>query len=102
MILKLLLICTRYSLGSRILSAIGFAHQRIVGYRTEILIILEVATELCKVLKLLDPTTADSIKVALLGAIAPTLAEKIGRVQGQLESVIPKDSGDQHGTEKVR
>lgn len=102
MIEKILLGIARLTFGAKILGFITDLHDKVVGKRTEILVILEVATELCKVLKLLDPTTADSIKVALLGAIAPTLAEKIGRVQGQLESVIPKDSGDQHGTETVR
>ena len=100
MLEKLLLSIARLTLGGKILLLITGLHDKVVGKRTEILVGLEIITEACKVLKLLDPTTADSIKVALLGAIAPTLAEKIGRVQGQLESVIPKDSGDQHGTEK--
>lgn len=90
MFTKLLLVIARYSLGGRILTAIDAAHQKTVGHRTEILVGIEILVEAAKLLGLLDSNTADSMKVLVLGAIAPTLAEKIGRVQGELEAVIPK------------
>ena len=92
MITKMLLLLARVSLGGRLLAVVDLLHSKTVGRRTEILVALEAAVEGVKLLGLLDAHTADAIKIALLGAIGPTLAEKIGRVQDQIESVVPAPS----------
>ena len=90
MLTKLIITIARISLGGKILEIINGLHERTVGHRTEILIGLECVTEALLLIGIIDKSIADPIKVALLGAMAPTLAEKVKRAQESVENVIPK------------
>lgn len=88
MIQKLIVMIARISVGQKLLDIVNGLHERTIGHRTEILIALEVIVEALEIIGIITKDIGDPIKISLLGAMGPTLAEKIRRSQDQVESVI--------------
>lgn len=88
-----LLWLAKISLGRKLLGLLSTANAKVSGKRSEIILGLEALIYVLSkigVLEGIDPELLSALKVALLGALPVTLAEKVKTVQGQIDSVIPK------------
>lgn len=82
----------KWTIGQKALGAVSWANERLSGKRTEIIAGLQCLLYVLKKLGLLPPeaaAAADSLAVALLGALPLTLADKIKRGQEIANKVVP-------------
>ena len=91
---EILLWFAKLAYGKKLLELVHGLNGAMSGRRSEILLALVAVLELLKQTNLLPSETVNPITTALLGALPITLAEKAGKIIGQVESVLPKPAGN--------
>lgn len=76
--------------GRKILEVVAGLHDKVIGYRSEIIIGLVVIISAAQHLGLVDSKIADTAINCLLGALPITLASKVGNVLKKAGNVFPQ------------
>lgn len=90
MILKLIALIARLTVGKHIVSAIAWAHLKAVGRRSEIVIAVLAVVHGLKLVGVLPQDTAEGIESALSAILPITLAEKVSKAKALLDNAIPQ------------
>ena len=89
MINKLLRIVAKFALGSKLLGGVNRANKLLTGVRSELLLGLYALLYVLKHFGLIG-AEAEPVMLAILGALAPTLAEKVKNATATADEIIPK------------
>lgn len=79
----------RAKFGNSILEIINGLNERLIGNRSEILVVLIIAIAILEHTNIIPSKTAEPIITALTGALPVTLAEKISNYKATAEKILP-------------
>lgn len=90
MINGILLRIARFSIGKKLIAALADVSDKLNGKKTGIILGLEIAIYVLELLGVIDGQLADTLKVALLGALPTALADRARKIQDQIDTVLAK------------
>lgn len=89
MLNSLLATLARWTLGGKIVSAIGWAHDKLDGHRSEIVLAILAAVHGLKLIGLIPVDAAETTEKALLAILPVTLADKASKIAATIDKAAP-------------
>lgn len=89
MLNSLLATLARWTLGGKIISAIGWAHDKLDGHRSDIVLGILALVHGLKLVNVIPADTAGATEAALLAILPVTLADKASKIAATIDKAVP-------------